>query len=304
MPSPLELRDADDATWLVFADELLSRGDLRGELIHLQLGKREPGLMQRERELLKIDERLGGPRQLLAALDATWRRGFLSRVRSPSAIALQVLLKHPSGLLLDELVLDNPHVALDELVKAVGASRHAGLRSLVIRSDDGDVRFEREVPLGGVLALPGLQRLEAIVRELSIGARAKRESTVRRIELSARTIPLPQLAAWTFPKLTELELSVFSSVTVAVRGWGGAFDHPQAWPLLDLPARFTSGEMAPALEALTLSSWVIDGAGATQLAHLLERCRALRRVDLTRSRVHENSAAWLQRAGDRVLLPP
>lgn len=301
MRTPLELRDADDATWSVYADELLSRGDLRGELIHLQLGKREPGLVQRERELLKREERLGGPRQLLASLDATWRRGFLSRVRSPGAVPLKVLLEHPSGALLDELVLDNPNVALDELVDLVGVSQHAGLRSLVIRSDDGAVRFEREVALGAVLTLPGLQRLEATVRELSVGVRAKRESNVRRLELSARTIPLPQLAAWTFPRLTALELSVFSSVTVGVRGWGGAYDAPQEWPHLDLPPRFASGELAPALESLTLSSWAIDELGATQLLNWLERAPKLARVDLTRSRLDGHAAGALRSAGERVL---
>jgi hypothetical protein len=300
VPTPLELRDADDATWAVFADELLSRGDPRGELIHLQLGKREPGLVKRERELLKNDERLGGPRQLLASLDATWRRGFLSRVRSPSAVALQVLLKHPSGALLDELVLDNPNIALDELVDAVGASQHKGLRALVIRSDDSGVRFEREVGLGSVLALPALQRLEATVREISVAARAKRQSGVRRLELSARTILLPQLAAWTFPKLTELELNVFSSVTRLY--FTGAYDQPQEWPMLDLPPRFASGEMSPVLESLTLSSWNIDGVAAGQLNQLLDHCATLARVDLTRCRVDEHATKLLADAGTRVTL--
>lgn len=299
--TPLELRDADDAAWAVYADELLSRGDSRGELIHLQLGKREPGLVQRERELLKSDERLGGPRQLLASLDATWRRGFLSRVRSPGAVALQVLLTHPSGALLDELVLDNPNLALDELVDAVGSSRHAGLRALLIRSDDSGVRFEREVALGGVLTLPGLHRLEAIVRELSVGIRAKRESGVQRLELSSRTIPLAQLAGWTFPKLTELELNVFASVTRLV--WTGAHDVPQEWPHLDLPARFSSGEMAPVLRSLVLGSWNIDGLSATQLVQLLERSSTLVRVDLTRCRLDEHAASRLRQAGARVSLP-
>jgi hypothetical protein len=169
----------------------------------------------------------------------------------------------------------------------------------VIRSDDSGVRFEREVGLGSVLALPGLQRLEATVRELSLAARAKRESGVRRLELSARTILLPQLAAWTFPKLTELELNVFSSVTRQY--WTGAYDQPQEWPMLDLPPRFASGEMAPVLESLALSSWIIDGVCAGQLMQLLERCRSLVRVDLTRCRLDEHATQLLSAARTRVV---
>jgi hypothetical protein len=192
------LRDEADARWAVFADELLMRGDPRGELIHLQLSAeaRDERFVARERALLAGDETLGGPRQVLASLDATWRRGFLSKVRAPPVAALRALLAHPSGALLDELVLDNPHLALDEQVDLVGRSQHPGLRVLEVRADSSGTHFEGEIGLGAALTLPALRRLTAAVRELSLGTRRERASGVETLELAAREVPLHALARW------------------------------------------------------------------------------------------------------------
>lgn len=297
-PSPLSLRDADDATWAVYADALLSRGDVRGELIHLHLARRSVGLVSRERELLATHEQLGGPQRLLAGLDATWKRGFLSTVCSPSAAALRVLLTHASGELLDELVLDNPHLALDELVDAVGVSGHPGLRTLKIRTDGADLRFEREIGLGSVLGLPALRRIDAAVREVSFSSRRERVSTVEALEVSARSIPLAPLATWSFPALKSLSLAVFSSYVQ--RRWPLPADIPMEWPVLVLPSALIDGSMAPVLESISFESWSVDDAGAQQLVECLARQPKLMRVDLRQSRVAAEARVRLVMAGSRV----
>jgi hypothetical protein len=298
--TPLELRDADDAAWAVYADELVARGDLRGELIHLQLSPTR--FVDRERALLATSDALGGPQQSLAALDATWRRGFLSRVRAPSASALRVLLTHPSGALLDTLVFDNPHVALDELVASVGRSQHAGLRELELRSDSAGTNFEGEVGLGEVLTLPGLRRLSASVRELSLSTRRARTSRVETLELSARELPLHVLATWAFPNLRRLELSLLNSA-VWTRRWNGlAADVPIEWRAVDVSVALARGAGMPKLEVLTLANWIVDDMGATGLLELGAALPAVQ-FDVRACRVEPRARERLAPLGTRVLLP-
>lgn len=283
----------------MYADELLSRGDVRGELMQLQLSTvRDARVVARERALLAAHEALGGPQQVLAALDATWRRGFLSRVRAPSVAALRVLLTHPSGAWLDELVLDNPSLALDEQVDLVGRSRHAGLRALEVRADSGATHFEGEVGLGHALALPGLLRLSAWVRELSLTTKLPRTSVVETLELSARELPLHALATWAFPALRVLDLGLLNS-GVWVRWSGVAQDLPLEWRQLELPPALISGALTPRLERLVLRGWNVDSTGADAVVSLLASLAAVQ-VDLRECRVEPGARTLL---GERVLLP-
>jgi hypothetical protein len=188
----LELRDAGDEAWSVYADELQAAGDVRGELIRLELDRGTGPMNSRERELLSRHESLTGPRCILDGLDATWRRGFISTARSPSLEVLPVLLEHPSGALLDELVLDNPHAPLTELVDLV-ASKGQQLRVLTVRTDNGPTSFEGDIRLGRVLTLKGLRRVSALVRTLDLASRGSALSTVESLDLSARLVSFAQL---------------------------------------------------------------------------------------------------------------
>ncbi len=276
LPTPQALRDADDTAWSVYADALLAQGDLRGELIHLQLSGNQ-ALTERERMLLASDARLGGA--VLASLDATWRRGYLSRVRAPGLAALKHLLTHPSGALLDELIIDNPHLAIDELVDAVNASRHAGLRRLEIRSDSGPTSFEGAIDVSGVLRLASLRHLVAAVRRLSLGG-ADRSSVVEHLELSATTIPVRALGGWSFPRLRTFELSFFPLPPRT----------HEYWPVLELPPLRT-----PVLESLRLRAWNIDDHTELALMALVERAETLKLVDLSACQIAELSARQFRR---------
>jgi len=280
----LALRGADDATWEVFADQLISDGDPRGELIklHLELERRKGKVLERRvRELLASERSLSGPGAVLASLDGTWRRGFVHSARAPSLAALKVLLSSDSGALLDSLVLDNPRLPLGEQVELVGLSGHRALRSLRVRSDDGDTRYEDPIEISGVLALPSLSELSAVVRELRATTRRREPvSSVETLELSAHSIPLTSLARWTFTALTRLDLTALAMWT-RLRGRSTlAWDAPAEFPLLVWPERFTTVEAVPKLTALSLRSFFVDEAALGALERLaLEG--VLRSIDLS-----------------------
>lgn len=292
----------------MYADELLALGDPRGELIRLQLEREQapedqrPSIVRRERELLAKHESLSGPGRVLAAIDAAWRRGYVSVARSPPLNALRTLLSHPSGLMLDELVLDNPHAALDEQVALVGRSK-TRLRALTVRSDSGDTRFEGSIELGGVLRLGELRRVTAIVRQLglTVGERAP-SSPVTSLELSARWIPLGALEPWSLPSLRDLVLSPFPTQTYS--GFLGARDVPLDWPALSLPERVRKGLVMPALEQLTLRYYALDGVAVLQLVELTRTHAKLTRLDLSECALPPELRPALTGLRCEVKLPP
>jgi uncharacterized protein (TIGR02996 family) len=264
------LRDAPAERWLVYADELLAGGDAaRGELIRLQLelassptDARRETLLARERELLATQPQLGGRDAVLARLDAVWRRGFLSRVRSPPWDALRTLLTHPSGVLLDELVLDNPRVALDEQVELVGRVRPR-LRALTVQGDEGGTAFTNAVDCGPALGIETLERAVVVVRNIDLGGRAGRTSPVREFTLGTHVFPWALLNEWTFPRLERLELTAI--VNQPLRPW---WTRETPFPELGRLPRWENGVAARGLRHVVLRNFRLDVAAAGFFATL------------------------------------
>lgn len=127
-------------------------------------------MQERARELIGRSVFLSGPKNVLATLSATWRRGILRSVRAPNWEGLRMLLTHPSGALLEELVLDNPRLAMDEQLDLVANSGLPLLR-IAVRSDDGDTQYQGLIDGGGVLRLPTLTEASFAVRSLALGDR-------------------------------------------------------------------------------------------------------------------------------------
>lgn len=282
----LSLRDAGADAWNVYADELLAspRSDdrERGELIRLQLeleraeGAQRATLQTRERELIARTPSLGGPDAVLARLDATWRRGFISRVQRPNWEGLRILLSHPSGALVDEFILNNPQLQLDDQVELIARSKPP-LRALQIDSDDSGTRFEGIIECGPALQLPTLERASIVVRQLDIETRPPLVSPVRELTLGAPLIPWAPLDAATFPNLTRLDLLAIVGITWQRRGFS-TNDQVPAPPVGPGP-RFRSGGVTPKLEQLVLRNFFIDG---TTMAMALELCAStpLRELDV------------------------
>lgn len=303
MTGPRQLRDEPDEAWLVYSDALLERGDVRGELIRLQLSQvRSPDqrAQRAERALLATEVRLSGPKNVLAALNATWRRGFLSVVKAPRLQDLRVLLSHESGALLDEIVLDNAHSPLDELVHLIGSSQHAGLRALTIRADDTHVRYEGTISLRRVLLLPELRRLSALVYSLHVGDGEGCSSSVHTLELSARELPLAALDSWFFPSLRTLALSRHAGVP-RVRSWGRVELTENPWPPLVLHSRWSAGRVMPQLEEFSVGGYIIDSGAVEQLTDLVARHPRLAKLDLRDCAVPDASRAMLARLRCEVL---
>ncbi|MFT3709663.1 MAG: TIGR02996 domain-containing protein [Archangium sp.] len=196
---------ADHAAYLVYADWLQSHGDLRGELIKLQ----HEGKEDEANELIEAnsDAFLGALKHYRTTFDGTeedgleWKRGFIKKatfsydnnsaedidVEEGVEIALETglsaLLTHPSGALLEELVI--PINMLDDggyFGPVVGALMQHGapaLRRLRIGrfsccgGPGGEGDYEYEISWTGVGDLSGLwkavPRLEKLVIQSGMG---------------------------------------------------------------------------------------------------------------------------------------
>lgn len=258
-------------------------------------------MLERARELIGRSVFLSGPKNVLATLSATWRRGFLQSVRAPNWEGLRMLLTHPSGALLEELVLDNPRLAMDEQLDLVATSRPPLLR-IAVRSDDGDTQFEGLIDGGGVLRLPTLTEASFAVRALAFGGRGPATSNVTRLELSSRQLPWARLDTWTFPRLHTLEVSAVNSRTFRVRrAWNLETD----WTALVTPQlalqRLASGQVTPLLEELRLEGFVVDQPSAAFLVALATHT-PLRHLDVRQCRL-EPAAEMLRSLKCSVLFP-
>lgn len=303
----LSLRDADQNAWNVYADELLaspkSDDRERGELIRLQLelerteGTQRATLQTRERELIARTPSLGGPDAVLARLDATWRRGFIARVQRPNWEGLRTLLTHPSGALVDELVLNNPQLQLDDQVELIARAKPP-LRALQIDSDDSGTRFEGIIECGPALQLPTLERASIVVRQLDLDTHPALISLVRELTLGAPVIPWPTLETATFPNLTRLELLAIIGVTWQRPRFSTNDRVPE--PPVAPGRRFRNGGVTPALEQLVLRNFFIDGA---TLAMALELCASspLRELDVRGCQLATGIDAELRKLKCRVL---
>ncbi|MBL8935992.1 MAG: hypothetical protein JNM69_15650 [Archangium sp.] len=237
---------------------------------------------------------------MLATLSATWRRGFLQSVRAPNWEGLRLLLTHPSGALLEELVLDNPRLAMDEQLDLVATARPPLLR-IVVRSDDSGTQFHGLIDVGGVLRIPTLEEGSFAVYSLELGGRGPAFSNVTRLELSVPELPWRRFDTWTFGNLRELELS-----TMTTTGWRDnrgffAIGHrPFVEPESGVQ-RLAAGSVTPAFESLRLDGFLIDQTSAVFLLALSTHT-PLRVLDLRQCRL-EPEAELLSTLKCSVLLP-
>jgi uncharacterized protein (TIGR02996 family) len=172
----------DPARSLVYADWLTEQGDVRGELIRVQLALEERPddltLLRTEGVLLKdFAAELLGPLARLTVLrrgdyvlpGVRWRRGFLRAVRlwfDPGeqgvARLLRWLFGHPSGRFVERVVLacegfDEELAVLRELAPRTLAAIEVHVGS----TPPGDV--------SGFLELPGLRQLVVVNQPFSFG---------------------------------------------------------------------------------------------------------------------------------------
>lgn len=195
-----------------------------------------------------------------------------------------MLLTHPSGALLEELVLDNPRLAMDEQLDLVANSGLPLLR-IAVRSDDGDTQYQGLIDGGGVLRLPTLTEASFAVRSLALGGRGTLSSNVTRLELSLTNVATwPRLSAWRFPQLRSLERS---NVMGPRLGGSRRFEFRRDRWLNDTTItdeRFAAGHATPALEELRLAGFVISQSSASCFA-ALETFTPLRVLDLRQCRL-------------------
>lgn len=295
----------------------MSRGDPRGELIRLQLqrdhstGTERAQFTQLERaHFAKHREALLGRAGVLGTLNATWRRGYIDSVVSPPATALSVLLTHPSGVMLNAVTLDNPHLQLDAQLETLGRSRHRRLSRITVRADDDDTRFEATVPVFEALGLPALVELEAHVHLAALRGHGG-VSQLRRLTLSARTLELSALTHWSWPRLESLDLA--QVLHQSARGWWGAvINVALARAELSLPPEYLSASFMPALREVCFRNFVVTLDSAAALMSFASTHAALNSVDLTdckcdpdvRHALHRLAVATLKLPAEPTGVPP
>jgi predicted DNA-binding WGR domain protein len=219
----------DEAQWLVFADRLLSQGDVRGELITLQhsLGKKRDAKKQVEAFVARHDEALlGALAPHRDQLELTWRFGYLREAglacapvrefasprkeERPVEDLLPVLLHLESARFLRTLKVGWPESASDctyepivDLLARESWPRH--LEALVL----GD--FSQSTALAGVARFNDEAWLdEQTERDLwpdlrSLAPLAPRLASLKAFSLRAN---LRRLGLVSLPNLTSLELHV------------------------------------------------------------------------------------------------
>jgi len=149
----------DHATLAVYADHLQAQGDVRGELIAIDLEIAQRGttatLLTRRSELLHTW--LGR----LVAFDVadSFRFGFLERVElRPEYLA--ALLAHPAGRYVRGLALRGSNRELEAALAALAAGTHAWLATLALRNWNDDALIDIAVAARIIPATPALARLE------------------------------------------------------------------------------------------------------------------------------------------------
>jgi hypothetical protein len=154
----------DHATLAVYADHLQAQGDVRGELIAIDLEIAQRGttaaLLTRRSELLHTW--LGR----LVAFDVadSFRFGFLERVELLVTITpdhLVALLAHPAGRFVRGLALRGTNRELEAALAALAATRHAWLATLALSTwDHHEPRIADASTARLIAATPVLARLE------------------------------------------------------------------------------------------------------------------------------------------------
>lgn len=197
------LRPDQDRAW-VFADQLQSRGDLRGELLALELAAEfsDDPLQARalQRELWTCRRRwreLARPLPASTQLRLRWVGGFLLGAHPKGRAEISRLLAADAATSLDRLRLD--FCTQDELARLVSGAKLHGRRVAVL-----DLQHSRVSSLAPLAELAGLRRLRVADRfEPTVLAELE---SLRALSLASRS-PLARAAELAHrPELERVEL--------------------------------------------------------------------------------------------------
>ncbi|MBL8940571.1 MAG: TIGR02996 domain-containing protein [Archangium sp.] len=286
----------DDQRWAVYADQLESRGDVRGQLIALALaGKRRAERLLRDKRRAQLGSDVVWQALDAGVLDVTWRAGHFERVR---------FLREATGHQVLRALLDSP------LAMAL-----AGL-DLRLADDEAEVSAVCDVLS---LSLPPLRSLEISVEGMGTFAPGVMLSKLTRLEHARlfgvsvfddlRHGRLESLRVWfndwegappcllgalDAPRLVELTLRTRFDSTPPLTRWVRERCHTPSLRRLFIEAPITSqlveaiadAPFANHLERLELL--VIDDASAHTL---LERRSSLPRLVAVKARFFRTSAA-------------
>lgn len=318
LEAALRSRVDDPEAWAVYGDWLLSQGDPRGELVHLELEREargEDGVLEaRIAELVAAhrDEWLGADlvARLRNDLDAwgeaglffEWRYGFLWRAHIKRiqhsgdldvARVVREVLDRPTAGFLEELALGLSRDVRD-LQPAIRVLAALESRPTVRRLFLGDFDIMNDASLSQVhvgdvssigRVLPRLRALEIQGREVGLD-----ELDLPELEtLKVRTHALPAAAARAVTKTVHPALKTLE-LWLGDRESGGDTTLEDLRPLLE-------GEPVPRLERLGLmnSELADDLVAALASSSLLPR---LRELDLSLGALTDLGAeAMLERAG-------
>lgn len=336
--------DLDDvANYVVLADHLQREGDPRGELIALQLaGETDPKPFKASQKHLDAHHAtLIGPlvpHQKVhddSGEDAfIWRRGYIHRAKlscpedadTDAAVPdiLELLLRHPSGRFLAELVIGmhgSFDSGLEDVVRTLAEHGAPALRMLHL----GDFEYPDQSEIswfevGDVSALwPAAPRLaHLIVQGASIRLGAIAHPALARLEIRTGGLPADAaraIATMQCPRLAHLD------VWYGEENYGGDATIDDIAPLLartDLPAlrhlglrnseltdelcaRLPRSPLLKQLAVLDLSMGTLSDDGAQAIAAHADAFRHLAEIDVSRTYVTPAGLAALRAIGPQVI---
>ena len=326
----------DRDAYLVLADALQSKGDPRGELIALMVaGETDPAKGKAaERYLDKHREALLGPlapHQKHGAF--TWRRGYIERARLPDADGedsltevLELLLAHPSGRFLNELVIgldgDAGDNSLQGAIDVIANSMVPSVRKLHL----GDFEYPDECEMSwfhvGNLAelwraVPRLTHL--IVQgggDLAFGA--IEHDHLQHFEVRSGGLPAALARAITAAKLPAIR---HLEIWYGSEAYGGDASFLDVAPLLarhDLPALrhlglrncefadeicdgIASSRLLRQLEVLDLSMGTLSDVGVEAILQHADAFRHLETLDVSQSWISSAALARLRTLGPTIV---
>jgi uncharacterized protein (TIGR02996 family) len=291
----------DPSAWAIYADWLLGRDDVRGELAALQLGgkQRDVELMlhQHREELFGVNAD-----SWLKTLELTWRHGFVRGARI-----------HSTGtLLLDDLVRELLALPIARLIDTLHAEGHDATIDAIVAS--AQAPWIRELKLGGSNNLSAawakLPALEVLRLDYGPELGEVVHPRLRQLVYSAyRTGPdvIERITRAQLPKLQALELGLGESSEtplVAMRALLASTSFPELRHLgltqcayLDALAPIVA--VAPIVQQLRTLD-LSDGLGTRAAANALVAARTslghLERIDLAGNMFAPQQQAQLAKA--------
>jgi uncharacterized protein (TIGR02996 family) len=304
--------------YAVYADWLLERGDIRGELINVQLARElapeDPDLLRREQELLaKHGEGwLAGATSPLFRVEVSWRRGFIDTAvihgaykSDDASRAYRMLVDAPAARVLRRLVIAaglSHHGDPPDDVSVLEALRDhppPALRSLEITAFDDQLAWTHvgELAIAGP-ALAGLEELAIIAGRMTLGRLDV--PRLRRLHLETGGLPghvLADLAEASWPSLESLV------IFFGTEEYGGSCTPAGVEPILagdllpavtelglcngefgdELAVRVCSAKILPRLHRLDLSQGTMGPDGARALLAHADRFAHLEALDLSQN---------------------